>query len=330
MEAQLPENIVLPGGRLNEGLFARREIIYKGMNGQAVERIYASPSISWIYKPLTHDGQWGREAWVYDNVLPALPPIYPKLFVSVSDPDTGTHWMLFEDLGPLHHEFRGDAALELVRHMAAWHSLPADRWPDAPRQGQKPDFGAIVEELIRCREEIRRELSGLAVPRDTLDAVYEALESGGLPSAAEPGQSVLSHGDLHLGNYALLPGGEAGGGRLVVLDWEHAHIGSPLWDLYHLIDMSHPRFPKRMTSAIRDELLQEYWSARRSFGGLDGISAEAFRRQYALFSCAFSVWMLRLIRRDLDGSGGKWSHEQLLAQLEETAENLVQCRSALA
>ena len=61
---------------------------------------------------------------------------------------------------------------------------------------------------------------------------------------------VLSHGDLHLGNYAAV------NGQVKVLDWEHAHLNSRYWDLYHVIDLSHPIFPKEMTTNIRERLLE--------------------------------------------------------------------------
>ena len=99
---------------------------------------------------------------------------------------------------------------------------------------------------------------------------------------------VLSHGDLHLGNFAVV------NNKMMVLDWEHTHLTTPFWDLYYLIDLSHPTFPKKMTSEVRNRILHVYVEA----SNLEGNEAD-FLREYHLFSSAFSVWMCFLIMKDL-------------------------------
>jgi thiamine kinase-like enzyme len=44
-------------------------------------------------------------------------------------------------------------------------------------------------------------------------------------AAARPMQGVLCHSDLHRDNIILAHD------RLIVLDWEYAHLGEPLWDV---------------------------------------------------------------------------------------------------
>ncbi|MBW7456872.1 phosphotransferase family protein [Paenibacillus sepulcri] len=313
-EPKLPEGVMLPDGTLNSELISRREIIYRGMNGQAVERIYILPGQSYIYKPLTNDDQWGKEKWVYDHILPSLPHIYPRMLLSSFNLQTGRHTIIFEDLGHLEHGFREPVAVELARQVAGLHSLSTDHLFHAPLRGPKPPIEAIVGELLRDQAETIEALSDVSIPRMRLETLYEAMEQTVFPDLR-----VVSHGDLHSGNYALAAG------RLVVLDWEHTHLNSPLWDLYHMIDMSHPLFPKRMTADSRNAILQAYLEAAEGRGYLSGINAAAFIREYMLFASIFSIWMLRLIQGDLARDDDRWPRAQLEQQLEETTASLEQC-----
>ncbi|MBW7477645.1 aminoglycoside phosphotransferase family protein [Paenibacillus oenotherae] len=309
-----PADLVLPDGSLN-GRWARgREILYRGMNGQAVERFYMDGPLSYIYKPLTNSGQWGQEKWVYEHVLPSFPPLYPQLLAASADRSTGLHWMIFEDMGKLRHEFSASAAAELARHVSWWHSQPVDRLVHIPLKGPKPPMEQMVAELLGNEAGVRKMLADISLPEDMQEHVYAALKRGLFPA-----ERVLSHGDLHLGNYAQVSG------RIVVLDWEHAHLNSPFWDLYHIIDMSHPSFPKSITSSARLLILQAYGERR---GG--GLKEPEFLREYALFACAFSLWMLGLIAGDLAAGGEtKWPREQLERQLQETIASLRQCAEML-
>ncbi|MFC4811486.1 aminoglycoside phosphotransferase family protein [Paenibacillus sp. GCM10023250] len=343
-----------PDGTLNEALVAGRETLYTGMNGQRVERLFLSTGERVIYKPLTNDSQLGREAWVYARVLPMLPPIYPKLlaFSGIAMPnaehagldiaagaaDSAGYggagedggWCLFEDLGTLSHAFDADAAEALVPYIAQWHALPVDDLRDAPLLGPKPLIEALLADVLDREDALRAALSA-ALPEGEalLERVLAPLRSGGALHASPPGWSrrVLSHGDLHLGNYALAEGG------LKVLDWEHAHLNSPYWDLYHLIDLSHPVFPKTMDADVRGRLLDVYASEAARWGmPADGA---AFKREYARFAAVFSLWMLLLIEKDLAalrrdaGLPAKWSPEQLRRQRTETLASIAQCAALL-
>lgn len=314
-----PADIVLPDGSLNGRWAVRSEVLYRGMNGQAVERFYMSASPqSYIFKPLTNNGQWGQEKWVYENVLPAFPPLYPKMMAESADPDTGHHWIIFEDIGNLQHVFSEAAALQLVERVAWWHALPTDRWADVPLKGPKPPVEEMAAELLRDEPGTKELLVKLSVPAALQKLVYGLLKRE--PFSATP--RVLSHGDLHLGNYAQV------GGRIVVLDWEHAHLNSPYWDLYHMIDMSHPTFPKAVTSSVRTGILLAYREHSASFAERTE-SEEEFIREYARFACVFSLWMLKLIAGDLDRGDAKWPQEQLERQLQETMASLNQCAELL-
>lgn len=362
--------LVNQDGTLNERLIERRETLYTGMNGQRVERLYLASGGQVILKPLTNDSQLGREAWVYAHVLPSFPPIYPRLLAACSgrgpaeeaavtsvsaassaaatSADNGTaagSWCLFEDLGPLAHRFDVSAAEALIPMIARWHALPAEELRDAPLLGPKPMIDALLHTVLRREEELREDLTGIPSGSELLHRVLEPLRGGGrLPD--DWSSRVLSHGDLHLGNYGSV------NGTVKVLDWEHVHLNSPFWDLYHVLDLSHPVFPKTMTAETRELLLDRYIAAAQSqsasqpaLGRADteseaerggGIAAAGdFKRSYARFAAVFSLWMLLLIEQDLAALRtaaalpAKWSPEQLRRQRQETLDSFVQCAGRL-
>lgn len=316
-----PADLVLADGSLNGKWIARSEVLYRGMNGQAVERFYLpAQSQSYIFKPLTNDGQWGQEKWVYDNILPAFPPLYPRMLAESANVETGRHWIIFEDIGNLSHEFSEAAALQLVEKVAWWHALPVQRWTNAPLKGPKPLVEEMAAELLGNAAAMKELLAKLplyeTVNMRKLASLLDSLKKEELSSMPR----VLSHGDLHQGNYAQADG------RIVVLDWEHVHLNSPYWDLYHMIDMSHPTFPKTVTSSVRTGILRAY---REHSGGIGQRSEAEFLRDYARFACIFSLWMLRLIAGDLLRQDEKWPLEQLQRQLEETVASLNECAEML-
>ncbi|UVI30065.1 phosphotransferase family protein [Paenibacillus spongiae] len=310
----LPRGMILPDGTLDERLIARREPLYTGMNGSRVERLRLTVGGSFIFKPLTNDGQWGSELWVYEHILPYFPPLYPRLLASSIDSRQGRHWLLFEDLGSLDHTFREETAAQLIQHMAWWHGFPTGALRNGPLKGPKPPIGVLAAEISANEEEILRicEEIGAGLPR-----VQEMLEMLGREESPFEQAKVLSHGDLHAGNYAVA------GGRLLVLDWEHMHLNSPFWDLYHALDMSHPTFPGMMNEPVRERLLDSYLAAAGECGMRH--DAEPFKRAYALYAAVFSLWMLRLIDGDIRRGSGLWPMSALLRQRQETAASLLQC-----
>lgn len=311
-------------GTLNDTLMWNREILYTGTNGRHVERFYVSPSESYVFKPLTHDEQEGRERWGYEHVLTSLPPIYPRLLAcSGSGTDGEGEWMIFEDLGPLHHLHKEETMLRAVELVAWWHALPSDRYAGIPLRGPKPLIEEMASELYERKPDVLELCSSLGFPKRQVQRIYLQLEHQSFSQ-----QLVLSHGDLHPGNYAL------SGGRLIVLDWEHAHLNIPPWDVYHLIDMSHPLFPRRMTSDLRIRILDTYLEQLELLG--IRMDRAAFLLEYGMFAVVFSLWMLLLIRSDLQRigtdlhrNGGKWSKEQLEAQLGETLACLNECAAMM-
>jgi thiamine kinase-like enzyme len=127
---------------------------------------------------------------------------------------------------------------------------------------------------------------------------------------------VLSHGDLHVGNYSLAKG------QLYILDWEHTHLNYRYWDLYHLIDLSHPLYPKKVNPTWRIRLLECYIEEATRNGSL--IDSQQFIYEYRLFASVFSLWMLRLIEADRISGYSPWSEEQLSVQVIETVTSFLQ------
>ncbi|WP_208738383.1 aminoglycoside phosphotransferase family protein [Paenibacillus ottowii] len=307
-------------GTLMDTLVRDREILYTGTNGRHVERFYVSSSESYIFKPLTNDDQKGCEKWVYEHVLPALPPIYPQLLAcSDTDVNGGEEWMVFEDLGPLHHLHTDETLVQAAGLVARWHALPPEHFAGIPLRGPKPLIQEMVSELHNRKTDLLELSSSLGFSKQQMQRIYAQLEHFSFSH-----QLVLSHGDLHPGNYAL------SGERLMVMDWEHAHLNTPLWDVYHLIDMSHPCFPRHMTSELRIRLLDTYLEQLELLG--IRVDRTTFVHEYGRFAVIFSLWMLLLITSDLQRMGtevhrnsGKWSKEQLESQLAETLACLNQC-----
>lgn len=322
---QEPNDVLIyvsESGELNDRYVWKREQLYQGMNGKFVERFYPSPERSYVFKPVTHEGNGDREAWVYEHVLTSFPPIYPQL-IACSAPGRGeAGWGIFEDLGTISHRFDVRHALLVAKQMAWWHSYPPEHWGDVPDTGQKPGLRQMAADLSERKDEAELALEAAGLPRRCVDDILCNMNQAGAGLWAEEAK-VLSHGDLHLGNYTVTESGE-----LYILDWEHAHLNVPFWDLYYLIDMSHPRYPKQMTLAYRERILR-YYLKQSAYYGKPWEDEETFMETYSLFAAVFSLWMLMLIANDLRQDGGVWSNAELLAQRSEVKASLYDCWSKI-
>jgi thiamine kinase-like enzyme len=311
---ELPKNIVRANGTLNDEKILKKEILYKGMNGKYVERFFLSPTKSYVFKPLTNNDQLGKEVWVNEHILSSFPNIYPKMVsYSANHQDLEQNWAIFEDLGQLTHVFNEETVFGVTKLIAWWHSLPTEKWENVPLKGPKPHFQDIVSEVILKKDNFIKLLPLLGIEEKVILYLFTRLEQSEFSK-----KMVLSHGDLHLGNYAVA------NNRMVVLDWEHTHLNMPYWDLYHVIDMSHPIFPKQITSEFREQILKIYLDQINHT-----VNGEEFIQEYHLFSAVFSIWMIMLILKDLKSNDGKWSKEQLENQLNETVSSLKQCANSL-
>ncbi|MBJ9992758.1 MULTISPECIES: phosphotransferase family protein [Paenibacillus] len=309
---------VLPNGTLSgEGLW-KRETLYQGMNGKFVERFYPDRQHSYIFKPLTNGESVDREAWIYRHMLSGFPDIYPALLASSEEGAGEEGWSIFEDLGPLRHEYDVETAMKVVQQIAWWHALPEECREGLSGSGPKPQIEQIAADLMNRRDEAVAVMNEIGEPWELDGMILSFAEGRALPKI-----KVVSHGDLHLGNYAV-----AADGRLYIMDWEHAHLNTPFWDLYHLIDMSHPLFPKQVTAEDREKLLT-YYVAQSALYGAEWDLGD-FIRDYCRFATVFSIWMLLLISGDLKRGDSVWPQERLLAQKEEAIAGLKGCLTSLS
>lgn len=222
--------------------------------------------------------------------------------------------MIYEDLGQLVHDSQEVTMLNTAVHMAMWHALPVTEWSELPRVGQKPSIRTMLDELQMHRQSVDDLLSTLDMRLSSSDWDKIAML---ILTAEEELPTVLCHGDLHPGNLAEVDG------RLVVLDWEHAHLNTPLWDMYHLVDLSHPLFPRTVTPALRERVIDIYLDKLESLGVQ--IERDSLAGWYNAYAIVFSLWMLRLIDGDLRSEECVWPKEQLNNQWLETTATLEQC-----
>ncbi len=310
---------VTPEGVLNEANIVDREQLYQGMNGRYVERFTVHTGESYIFKPLTHDAQYGREQWVAQHIFPELAVLVPQLIASSA---VGTapeqSWLIYEDLGHLNHDLSENTMLLVAVMMAYWHTLSTTAWTDLPRVGQKPSIRDMLRDLLDHQQETETLLSRLGITLSSANWDDITLQ---IFHAEKYLPLVLCHGDLHPGNIAEAQG------RLVIIDWEHAHLNTPLWDMYHLVDLSHPLFPRAVTPQLREQVITVYLDHLQECGV--EIDPESFATWYHAYAFVFSLWMLRLIDRDLNNADCIWPEEQLRAQWQETASTLSQCMNRL-
>lgn len=310
---------VTPEGVLNEANIVDREPLYQGMNGRYVERFTVHTGESYIFKPLTHDAQYGREQWVAQHIFPELAFLVPQLIASSA---AGTapeqSWLIYEDLGHLSHDLSENTMLLVAVMMAYWHTLSTTAWNDLPRVGQKPSIRDMLRDLLDHQQETETLLSSLETTLTSANWEELTLQ---IRNAEKHLPLVLSHGDLHPGNIAEVQG------RLVIIDWEHAHLNTPLWDMYHLVDLSHPLFPRTVTPQLRELVIRVYLDHLQACGV--EIEPDSFATWYHAYAFVFSLWMLRLIDRDLNNVDCIWPEEQLRAQWQETAATLRQCMNRL-
>lgn len=300
---------VLTDGTLDDKKILKREVLYEGMNGKYVERFYLAPDKSYIFKPLTNEEQKGKESWVYEHILKDFPPFYPKL-LAYSNLSNDQNWGIYEDLGAISHVFTEELSIQVAKYIAWWHDYPIEQLRTSSLTGPKPKINSMIQQVILNREKLTSLLSSYHLSMKLLPSIYQQLENITFSSPY-----VLSHGDLHLGNYGYAKG------RIVIIDWEHTHLNLPYWDLFHLLDISHPIFPKVITKDIRNNTLYSYLDERK----ISTEKRKIFLNEYYLFSVIFSMWMLLLIKSDLEQITTKWSRNQLLNQLDQSIKSVIQC-----
>lgn len=207
--------------------------------------------------------------------------------------------------------------MEVLTHTVQWQNSDISHLNGLSEQGPKPSAAEMKREILYYIENADVEQRWPSIPELLPCRILSLLEG----ESFDHEELVLSHGDLHLGNYARV------NGKVKVLDWEHAHLNQRYWDLYHVIDLSHPVFPKQMTTDMRERLLDHYLAAHNDIGA--SLDATRFKHRYYLYASLLSLWMLQLIAKDLHADKGIWQIDQLRQQLHETTDNLMQCAEYL-
>ncbi len=244
-------------------------------------------------------------------MLPSLPIAYPKILAAAEPNDPDRYWIILEDLGRLTHQFTEKDFYKSVKLIPYWHRLPVHTVPD-DFTGHKPMISEVIDIVQEDWKLTGNMLGMLGLAEQRIDMIGSFL----LHSAdgfAE--QRVVSHGDFHTGNIAVWNDG------ISVMDWEAVHRNSIFWDLYTLIDMPHPRIRKLMVSSIRVGLLHAYIAERTKLGLSDVNSS--FIRDYHVFACLYSIWMLLLVEDDL--KKGLWGESELHSCRKEIYATIQDC-----
>jgi hypothetical protein len=195
-----------------------------------------------------------------------------------------------------------------MRHIYIWQTMPAELVPPS-FHGLKPSLHEVIPVLSEQKNRLCGLLSELGLSERDIRNIYGMFgNAGSLRNGL-----VVSHGDLHIGNVAW------SGGELAILDWEHVHLNSVYWDLYSLLDMTHPDFRRRTSGIFRYRMLREYADMRQS----ERWEPDAFFAEYDIFASIYSAWLLLLIDQDLQN--GIWNRGRLLLQQAETRDVLLGC-----
>jgi thiamine kinase-like enzyme len=305
------QSYVLANGTLDKSKLTKVEQLYQGINGRFVERFYLNDETSYIFKPLINNNQIGKELWLYQNILVNFPPIYPKILGFSNTGGLQNNWLIMEDLGDLKHVYNEKAAIQVSDYVAWWHQFPTIELQKCDLKGPKPSIEIMIKEILQEKEKISEILFEVGLKHLTVQKLLSSLSTIFFEE-----EKVLSHGDLHLGNYGYSKD------KVVIIDWEHVHLNYPYWDLYHLIDSTHPDFPKKVCAKIRKKVLENYLNKRNI---IDIKKRENFLYKYNWFSIIFTLWMVLLILKDLEGNQGKWSQEKLDRQYLESILIIKQC-----
>lgn len=310
------DDYILENGQLNDRFIVKKEPLDTITKGRTIERVYMTTAESFIFKRFTNDEQGGKEIWVQKNILPSFPDFYPKIIASSFSKNQNKGWIAYTDLGPIKHDYTKDILHDVSKQILWWHSLRGTVLKNAPLSGLKPKIEEIKKELLQSKDKVAQNLLICNILKRDIKKLFSLLEKWDFSK-----ELVLSHGDLHPGNFGTSQN------KLVILDWEYAHLNSRYWDLYHLIDLSHPLYPKTVSSELRNQILDEYYDQARSLGFKT--PQEKFKTEYFLFSATFSTWMMMLIQKDLKRKNNRWTEEALMNQLRETSISIVQCTEEL-
>ena len=251
--------------------------------------------------PHAPEAMYENEVRFYRELRDELDIEAPQAFASTFDPATGRFGLLLEDLTARDARFPStldDVALDEVRsllgHLATLHARFWDSprfdtdldWLATPmRGGMFEVFDLIGLELIEDQVDRHPFKAELIAPLGrTLPEMWELLWQVQRRHCEAP--TTLLHGDPHLGNTYLLPGGRGG-----LLDWQLMMRGSWAHDVTYLLVTA---LPPEVRRANQHELLAEYLDALAAGGVVDApVPADAFEqcRRAALWGLVIG-WLI--------------------------------------
>ena len=254
-----------------------------------------------LASPHAPEAMYENEVRFYRELRSGLDIETPTAFAGTFDPATGRFGLLLEDLEARHARFPSavdpvsvDEVRSILGHLATLH---AQFW-DSPRFGgdlawlATPTSGGMFEVFDQIGLELIEDQVGRHPFKQDLIAplgrsVAEMWELLWRVQAwhGEPPTTLL-HGDPHIGNTYLLPGGRGG-----LLDWQLMMRGSWAHDVTYLLVTSLE--PETRRTHQRD-LLGEYLD-RLSGAGTSGVpsAADAFEqyRRAALWGLVIG-WLI--------------------------------------
>jgi aminoglycoside/choline kinase family phosphotransferase len=298
-------------GTLNLEQLLYRQPMYRGRNGRVVERIHISTpqgTQSYIFKPLTNPSNMGKEQWVHHSLLADTAIPSPQLLAASEDLVPETFWTIFEDLGDLNHHLSDHDYLAAARLIPLWHVIPIEKVPET-YCGDKPSLMQVIASIKQNWVKVSSSLQLVKLNLQQINQLFSIVDSA--KDLAEQ-EMVISHGDLCFGNIGMVSG------KMYVLDWEFVHRNFVFWDLYCLLDMTHPLVRKTINNKLREQVLSAYLEEREALG-LKSLHA-SFKTDYLKFSTVYSIWMLLLIEQDLQAN--LWDKSDLLACQIEVVKTL--------
>jgi hypothetical protein len=198
-----------------------------------------------------------RELRFYQIIHPALCIPKPEVYFLTTDPATGFHIIVMEDLSRTHHfpthpyQWSGVELQSVLRAYASLHTSEIKSldyvWL-APRHESQLNFEIIPEQVATVQR------AGIWGELDELPDLIEYARESCKKYADE--KMILLHGDTTPANSALPQNPDSQSATLI--DWQDVGIGMPEFDLAYL-DLQ-PFESARLIP--RSELLDLYWRFR--------------------------------------------------------------------
>ncbi len=246
MYGSVDSGLLSPQDVLQHGLSSRfqRSVRIACMDGQRKTRstnpidrlcvtLDSGERLQVIFKRLRHGPEpkgHRREVLIYRRLLAGQRFGAPEVYASLYDVKRSRYWLFLEDVGDwtMQHADRRQMCMAIC-WLAEMHASYMAREADLRALDCLDEHGAEYFEMVArtARQNLR-----LAQPSSVLgrfDALMERYDS--LVEYLTGQTRTLVHGDLFPKNLVLQPGG-----WIRPIDWEHAGIGLPAWDLARLVD----------------------------------------------------------------------------------------------